>query len=98
MHLEASILCISEAFANRSNSVTPVGVPSHILINALQANLQPRAAIRQHLHNDKPFRLPQPDITEVCLWLEPFIALSQVYLAQIVRAGEDTCSRCGPRQ
>lgn len=51
MHLKASVLCISEAFANRSNSVTPVGVPSHILIDALQANLQPRAAIRQHLHN-----------------------------------------------
>ena len=49
VYLEASILGKLEAAPNRGDCVASVGVPSHILIRALQTHLQPSAAICQHL-------------------------------------------------
>ncbi len=48
-HFEARILGQVEAFTNCSYCVASVGIPRHILKDALQANFQSGTAIRQHL-------------------------------------------------
>ena len=48
-HLEPGVLGEAETGANRSHGVPAIGVSRHILIGALQADLQARAAICQHL-------------------------------------------------
>ena len=47
--LEASVLGQLERLADSSHSVASVGVPRHVLIDALNSDLQSGAPIRQHL-------------------------------------------------
>lgn len=55
-HFEASIFCHAEAVTDRCDCVAAVGVTCHVLISALQADLQPVTPKR--LHSSQPRHTP----------------------------------------